>query len=485
MRYEKVANAEEITAAFDQFRRVLDVEIHGKKRTHEDHEFWAMRWFPDGPDGPRDAVALGPLWDKGNARITVRPNNPSGVRGLIVTDETSMRYVAHSGRFSGTATDSRLFQANTQGDAAWIEVADEGERYLITPLDGVDDSELLENVASFVRKRFLRPIDTDVPMIDHPSPTGVRPSVNRILCGPPGTGKTFDAIREAVKTIYGTDEGTLKESSDRFRRLREQKRVEFVTFHQNYAYEDFIEGIRPVLDKSKLRYNLRDGTFKQIAKRASEDLDNRYVLIIDEINRGNIAKIFGELITLIEQSKRLGEDDEVRATLPYSQDGSFGVPANLYLIGTMNTADRGTALLDVALRRRFDFVEKMPNPDHDGIAEDIEDVDGRALLRAINGRIVERLDREHQIGHTYLMGIQTLKALKRAFQNRVVPLLQEYFYDDWEKLRGVLNDNAFITRREGAERPVFDVLPPDDDLWLDAKEYQKIYSSNSGATDGE
>ena len=310
---------------------------------------------------------------------------------------------------------------------------------------------------------------------------------NRILYGPPGTGKTFDAVSEAVKAIDGNLPEGRASTKARFDKLWEEAQIEFVTFHQNYAYEDFIESIRPVLDdddKGGLRYELHDGIFKQIAKRARKDPDNRYVLIIDEINRGNIAKIFGELITLIEPSKRAGEEDAAQAMLPYSQE-PFSVPANLYLIGTMNTADRGIALLDVALRRRFDFVERMPNPDHEGIEKDIEGVDGRALLRAINGRIVEKLDREHQIGHTYLMGIQTLEALKRAFQNRVVPLLQEYFYDDWEKLRGVLNDNAFITRRQGAEHPVFDVLPPDDDLWLDAEEYRKIYSSNSGATDGE
>ena len=311
-----------------------------------------------------------------------------------------------------------------------------------------------------------------------------RRTLNTILNGPPGTGKTFDVVSEAVRIVDENPPINRADTKVRFDKLRKQKQIEFVTFHQNYAYEDFIEGIRPVLDEGELRYELHDGIFKQIAKRASEDPDNRYVLIIDEINRGNIAKIFGELITLIEPSKRAGEEDAAQATLPYSQK-PFSVPANLYLIGTMNTADRGIALLDVALRRRFDFVERMPNPDHDGIAEDIEGVNGRTLLRAINARIVERLDREHQIGHTYLMGIQTLKALKRAFQNRVVPLLQEYFYDDWEKLRGVLNDNAFITRREGSERPVFDVLRPDDDLWLDATEYQKIYGSNSGATDGE
>ena len=306
---------------------------------------------------------------------------------------------------------------------------------------------------------------------------------NRILYGPPGTGKTFDAVSEAVMVIDGNLPKARASTRARFDKLRTEEQVEFVTFHQNYAYEDFIEGIRPVLDQKRLRYDLRDGIFKQIAKRARRDPGNRYVLIIDEINRGNIAKIFGELITLIEPSKRVGGEDEARATLPYSQE-PFNVPANLYLIGTMNTADRGIALLDVALRRRFDFVERMPNPDHGGISEDIEGVNGRALLRAINGRIVERLDREHQIGHTYLMGIQTLEALKRAFQNRVVPLLQEYFYDKLEEMRGVLNENAFITRREGTERPVFDVLSPDDGRWLDATEYEAIYS-NSGAADDE
>ena len=310
---------------------------------------------------------------------------------------------------------------------------------------------------------------------------------NLILYGPPGTGKTFDAVSEAVRAIDGNLPEGRASTKARFDELWEGEQVKFVTFHQNYAYEDFIEGIRPVLDDNggELRYMLRDGIFKQIAQRASEDPDNRYVLIIDEINRGNIAKIFGELITLIEPSKRTGEVDAAQAMLPYSQE-PFSVPANLYLIGTMNTADRGIALLDVALRRRFDFVERMPNPDHEGIAEDIDGVNGRDLLRAVNGRIVERLDREHQIGHTYLMGIQTLEALKRAFQNRIVPLLQEYFYDDWKKLRGVLNENAFITSttREGTD-PVFDVLPPEHDLWLDAKEYRKIYGGNSGAADGE
>ena len=422
--------------------------------------------------------------------ISVRPTKPlSETKGLVVTDERRRRYIAHSGLFGGNFSRNELFDANTRRDAdtgrdvEWINVTGDikNERYLITPIDEIDDTDLLKNVARFVRKRFVHSPD-DTPMIVS-SRHRNRPSLNRVLYGPPGTGKTFDAVSEAVKAIDGTADDDREQLKDRFNGLRNEGRVEFVTFHQNYAYEDFIEGIRPVLDRKKLRYELRDGIFKQIAKRASKDPNNRYVLIIDEINRGNIAKIFGELITLIEPSKRLGEEDEAKATLPYSQE-SFGVPANLHLIGTMNTADRGIALLDVALRRRFDFVERTPKADHDGIAKNIEGVNGRDLLRAINGRIVEKLDREHQIGHTYLMGVKTLEALKRAFQNQVVPLLQEYFYDDWEKIRGVLNDNAFITKR-GTEHPVFDVLGRDDDRWLQAESYRAIYSNNSGTGDDE
>ena len=307
---------------------------------------------------------------------------------------------------------------------------------------------------------------------------------NIVLCGPPGTGKTFDAISDAVQTIDGSLPADRERVKARYNELRESGQIEFVTFHQNYAYEDFIEGIRPVLNEHELAYQLHDGIFKKIAKRASEHPNDGYVLIIDEINRGNIAKIFGELITLIEPSKRLGGDDAAEARLPYSQE-LFGVPLNLNLIGTMNTADRGILLLDVALRRRFQFVERMPKPDADGVEKNIDGVNAQALLKAINQRIVESLDRDHQIGHTYLIGVKTLDRLASTFQTQIIPLLQEYFYDDWEKMHNVLNGNAFITKREGTNRRVFDVLPHSDGQWTKAESYQVIYGGNRGSTDDE
>ena len=283
-------------------------------------------------------------------------------------------------------------------------------------------------------------------------------SLNTILYGPPGTSKTWITVNHAVAIIDGESVGDLenedrKKIKQRFDELKDAGRIEMVTFHQNYTYEDFIEGIRPVLssrdketeegkpeEKNDIKYELSTGVFKDIAERAK---DNRHVLIIDEINRGNIAKIFGELITLIEPSKRLGGNDEATATLPYSKK-SFGVPSNLYIIGTMNTADRSIALLDTALRRRFDFIEMMP--DQEQLKEkDIEGVSCQELLKIMNERIRILHDREHQIGHTYFMDVSDMDSLAKTFKNRIIPLLQEYFYDNWEKIDLVLNENGFIT----------------------------------------
>ena len=420
---------------------------------------------------------------------------------------------------------------------------------------------------------------------------------NLILYGPPGTGKTYNSATYAVAIC---DEKSVDELTDydavmkRYNELKEAGRIAFTTFHQSYGYEEFIEGIKPVVDDeaTDISYTIESGVFKKFCDIAgtpenmeidhnaqvwfvrlngvgkndlkeecfkegtirfsweNENVDDSYkkwfnmmspgdyvvsynganvnidgigiiedsepfydeqrssfkwtrkvkwlvtdivenirelnggkylpnfeitklnrvrisellelvskhggyageknekpyVFIIDEINRGNISKIFGELITLIESTKRAGMEEAASAILPYSGK-PFSVPSNVYILGTMNTADRSIALMDTALRRRFQFIEMMPDSDvlrkiH---ADKVEDLDVAAMLDKINERITFLYDREHTIGHAFFTGLKddaSLSKLQSIFEKSVIPLLQEYFYEDYQKIQLVLGDNA-------------------------------------------
>jgi 5-methylcytosine-specific restriction enzyme B len=230
--------------------------------------------------------------------------------------------------------------------------------------------------------------------------------------------------------------------------------VDFVTFHQSFAYEEFIEGLKPTVnEEGEVSYEVRPGIFRQACARATAAWERnkenppKFLLIIDEINRANIAKVFGELITLIEDDKRLGEPNQFRVQLPYSGE-LFGVPRNLYILGTMNTADRSIALLDLALRRRFSFVELMPNSE---LLGDLCGVDLRRVLTTLNERIASVLGRDHQIGHSYFLKLADAAHLHFVWYNRVLPLLQEYFYNDSERLHAILGD-SFLEQRKIREK---------------------------------
>ena len=285
------------------------------------------------------------------------------------------------------------------------------------------------------------------------------------------------------------------------------QRFAVVTFHQSYGYEEFIEGMRARSDESgNISYPIEPGIFMRLCQRANADPAHRYAIFIDEINRGNISKIFGELISLIEVDKRAGMPNAMSLQLSYSGD-YFSVPANVDIIGAMNTADRSLALLDTALRRRFDFVEMMPDLSLLSGAK-VKGIELESLLEKLNSRIEALYDREHTLGHAFFMPVKNaldtgdeetaFKQLKIAFQKKIIPLLQEYFFDDWNKIRLVLADNQkqddnqqFVIektddldtlfgnnhglRRHDQQSTTYELKDLDQGVWNMPKAYRSIY----------
>jgi|TARA_B100001964_G_scaffold97307_1_gene108892 5-methylcytosine-specific restriction protein B len=293
-----------------------------------------------------------------------------------------------------------------------------------------------------------------------------------------------------------------EEYTEEFNRVRDEGKVEFITFHPSYSYEEFIEGITVDTESESLKsgnlgYVLKEGIFKKICKRAlaavigmsineanekkwikvyneyltrKDEADftdaTKFVLIIDEINRGDMAKIFGELITLLETDKRLKAENELIVTLPASGD-FFGVPPNIYIIATMNTADRSIALLDVALRRRFGFIEMNPdyevlekeciaknkdNLEKEGIYELM--VNSKESIKIINERISgdKAIGRDRQIGHSFFFNVSSKTELLLVWKYEILPLLEEYCYSNYTKINNILfekEDTKWINEAEG------------------------------------
>jgi len=291
--------------------------------------------------------------------------------------------------------------------------------------------------------------------------------LNQILYGPPGTGKTYQTINHALAIIEhrSLEELALEERShlrERFDYYQQRGAIGFVSFHQAFSYEDFVEGLKPQLLDDKLAYHIEDGIFKQMVQTADIGWEDglRFVLILDEINRGNIASIFGELITLIEPDKRAGSREALTVTLPYSKT-AFSVPPNLFIIGTMNTADKSLDNLDIALRRRFVFKAIQPNPavlKHLTVIAGIELI---PLLTTINQRIDWLLHENYCIGHAYFYDVFTFDDLKDLFAYRIIPLLQEFFLYDNTLIAKVIS-NAFFVQK----------LPPNG-FNLEDKSYAK------------
>lgn len=278
--------------------------------------------------------------------------------------------------------------------------------------------------------------NTDLPTLS-PRESGNVVPMNFILYGAPGTGKTYATAEYAMAIIERRKVDLSQKTSDeravlmqKYKEAIQQGRITFTTFHQSYGYEDFIQGLRPDTQNGGFNFVPVDGVFKRIADEAIQHGDKDYVIIIDEINRANISKVFGELITLIEEDKRWGEINALSVTLPSGQ--IFAVPNNLFIVGTMNSADKSISLIDAALRRRFAFMEVVPN------ASIVENTVLKTVLERLNEELFKELEStDLLVGHAYFMGKEE-KDLCGIMNQSIIPLLYEYFYDNSNKVKNIL-----------------------------------------------
>lgn len=259
------------------------------------------------------------------------------------------------------------------------------------------------------------------------------------------------------------------------------ERFSFVSFHQAYGYEEFVEGIRPhIADNGQMSYRVESGAFLRLCQQAKQDPSHRYAMLIDEINRANVARVFGELMSLIEPTKRAGQTDSLSVNLAYSRQ-PFSVPSNVDIYATMNSQDHSLSPLDMAFRRRFEFIECRPQPQLLGkvMANGIE-IDLAKLLTALNERISQNLAKDSQLGHSFLWGIDSLQALSAAFSQSIIPqvaqacqqhgqILQAIFGQTFIRLIDNKKATGFMAQQAG-----FDIHTPALD---DPNSYLAIYQS--------
>lgn len=278
------------------------------------------------------------------------------------------------------------------------------------------------------------PAEVDLPESTFFPRTNKTHPLNCILYGAPGTGKTYATAEYALAILENREVDETPKTPDERKVVMEQYRayvtegrIVFTTFHQSYGYEDFIQGLRPESASGGMKFVPVDGIFKRIADEAMKHPGDNYVIIIDEINRANISKVFGELITLIEDDKRWGEVNALQVTLPSGD--AFAIPNNLYIVGTMNSADKSISLIDTALRRRFEFVEVVPN------VALIDDSVLRTTLEKLNASLAKELDStDLLVGHAYFIG-KSEADICSIFNRSIIPLLYEYFYDNSTKVK--------------------------------------------------